>query len=275
LVRNQEIVVRRYPSHDGLPPAQLAAERVFSAIERFLHVEAVGGIVLLVAAAAALIWANSPAYASYEHLWHAPLTVGLGGYVLQLPLHFWTNDGLMTVFFLLVGMEIRREIYEGALATPSLAALPLAAAIGGVAVPALIYVAVNTEPALRQGWAIPTATDIAFAVGVLALLGRSIPGTVRIFLLALAIIDDIAAVLINRGLLLCWPRLLGSADRRRRRAGSTRSATDRHRNGVGIRPPGRDFVVRVAADRRASHARRCRPGSDDSGAVTANSRTPH
>ncbi len=188
--------MRRYPSHDGLPPAQLAAERVFSAIERFLHVEAVGGIVLLVAAAAALIWANSPAHASYEHFWHAPLTVGLGGYVLQLPLHFWINDGLMTVFFLLVGMEIRREIYQGALATPRLAALPLAAAIGGVAVPALIYVAINTEPALRHGWAIPTATDIAFAVGVLALLGRSIPGTVRIFLLALAIIDDIAAVLI-------------------------------------------------------------------------------
>jgi NhaA family Na+:H+ antiporter len=193
---NREIDVSRHPGHGALPPAQVAAQKVFSAIERFLHVEAVGGIVLLVAAAAALIWANSPAHASYEHFWHAPLSVGIGGYTVSQPLHFWINDGLMTVFFLLVGMEIRREIYEGALCNLQLAALPLAAAIGGVAVPALIYLAFNSEPALRHGWAIPTATDIAFAVGVLALLGKSIPGAVRIFLLALAIIDDIAAVLI-------------------------------------------------------------------------------
>lgn len=187
----------RHPTtHGELPPAQLAAQKVFSAIERFLHVEAVGGVVLLVAAAAALIWANSPAGEGYERLWHAPLTLGLGGYVVNQPLHFWINDGLMTIFFLVVGMEIRREIYEGALSSARLAALPLAAAIGGIAVPALIYLGLNTEPVARQGWAIPTATDIAFAVGVLALLGRSIPGAVRIFLLALAIIDDIAAVLI-------------------------------------------------------------------------------
>jgi NhaA family Na+:H+ antiporter len=193
---NQEIPVSRPQTHDVLPPAQVAAEKVLTAIERFLHVEAVGGIVLLIAAAAALIWANSPVHASYEHFWHAPLTLGLGSYVLSQPLHFWINEGLMTIFFLLVGMKIRREIYEGALCTMRLAALPLTAALGGVAVPALIYLAVNSDPALRQGWAVPTATDIAFAVGVLALLGKSIPGAVRIFLLALAIIDDIAAVLI-------------------------------------------------------------------------------
>jgi Na+:H+ antiporter, NhaA family len=188
--------VSRYPSRAGVPPVQLAAEKVFNAIERFLHVETVGGIVLLAAAAAALIWANSSAYASYQQLWHAPLTLGLGGYVFAQPLHFWINDGLMTVFFLVVGMEIRREIHEGALSSVRLAALPLAAALGGVVVPALIYLLMNSEPSARQGWAIPTATDIAFAVGVLALLGKSIPGAVRIFLLALAIIDDIAAVLI-------------------------------------------------------------------------------
>jgi NhaA family Na+:H+ antiporter len=188
--------VSRHPTHDALPPAQVAAEKVLTAIERFLHVEAVGGIVLLIAAAAALIWANSPAHESYQHFWHAPLTLGLGGYVLNQPLHFWINDGLMTIFFLLVGLEIRREIHEGALCTMRLAALPLAAATGGVLVPALIYLAFNSEATLRQGWAVPTATDIAFAVGVLALLGKSIPGAVRIFLLALAIIDDIAAVLI-------------------------------------------------------------------------------
>jgi NhaA family Na+:H+ antiporter len=188
--------VSRHPGHGTLPPAQLAAQKVFSAIERFLHVEAVGGIVLLVTAAAALIWANSPAHASYVHFWHAPLSFGLGDYAVSRPLHFWINDGLMTVFFLLVGLEIRREMHEGALCSLRLAALPLAAALGGVAVPALIYLAVNSEPALRHGWAVPTATDIAFAVGVLALLGKSIPGAIRIFLLALAIIDDIAAVLI-------------------------------------------------------------------------------
>jgi NhaA family Na+:H+ antiporter len=179
-----------------LPPAQLVAERVFSALDRFLHVEAVSGVVLLIMAAAALVWANSPAADGYHQLWHAPLTIGIGTFIIAQPLHFWINDALMTIFFLVVGMEIRREIYEGALSNLRLAALPLAAAFGGVAVPAMLYLAINSEPVVREGWAIPTATDIAFAVGVLALLGKSIPGVVRIFLLSLAIIDDIAAVII-------------------------------------------------------------------------------
>lgn len=180
----------------AVPRAQILAERAFSVIERFLHIEAVSGIVLLVAAAAALIWANSPAAESYHALWHAPLSFGIGGYSFSQSLHFWINDALMTVFFLVVGMEIRREIHDGALSSLRLAALPLVAALGGVMVPALIYLALNGEAMQRQGWAVPTATDIAFAVGVLALLGRSIPGNVRVFLLALAIIDDIVAVLI-------------------------------------------------------------------------------
>ena len=182
--------------HRPLPSAQRVADRVFSALERFLHIEAVSGVVLLIAAASALIWANSSAAESYHKLWDASLTIGLDRYVITQPLHFWINDGLMTIFFLVVGMEIRREIHEGALASPRLAALPLFAAIGGVGVPALFYLAISTDPTLRSGWAVPTATDIAFAVGVLALLGRSIPGAVRVFLLALAIIDDIAAVII-------------------------------------------------------------------------------
>ena len=190
------VTVSRHPSHQTLPSAQLVADRLFSALERFLHVEAVSGIVLLVAALSALIWANSPAADSYQHLWHAPLTIGFGDYVSSQSLHVWINDVLMTVFFLVVGLEIRREIAEGALATLQLAAVPFAAAVGGVALPALIYLAVNVDPNLRQGWAIPTATDIAFAVGVLALLGRSVPSEVRVFLLALAIIDDVAAVII-------------------------------------------------------------------------------
>lgn len=188
--------MNRPDSDVRIPPAQAVAERLFNALSRFLHVEAVSGVVLLIAAAGALIWANSPAAESYLHFWHVPLTFGFGSYAVSQPLHFWVNDGLMTIFFLVVGLEIRREIYEGALANIRLAALPLAAALGGVTVPALIYVSLNTDPTLHAGWAVPTATDIAFAVGVLALLGRSIPSSIRILLLALAIIDDIAAVLI-------------------------------------------------------------------------------
>lgn len=177
-------------------PAHVVADRVFNAVERFLQVEAVSGIVLLACAAIALLWANSPAAESYYHLWETPLTLGFGSFSVSPSLHFVINDVLMTIFFLVVGMEIRREMHEGALADIRVAALPLAAAAGGVVVPAVIYLLLNSDPVLHHGWAIPTATDIAFAVGVLALLGRSIPGSIRIFLLALAIIDDIAAVII-------------------------------------------------------------------------------
>ena len=188
--------MNQHPSRQALPRAQQLAERAFSTLERFLHIEAVSGIVLMLAAAIALIWANSPAAASYHALWHTPISIGLGSHVFSQSLHFWINDALMAVFFLVVGMEIRREIHEGALASLQLASLPLAAALGGVVVPALIYVALNTDASTLRGWAVPTATDIAFAIGVLALLGRSIPGNVRVLLLALAIIDDIVAVLI-------------------------------------------------------------------------------
>ncbi|MDB6061590.1 MAG: Na+/H+ antiporter NhaA [Verrucomicrobiaceae bacterium] len=179
-----------------VPRSQFLAERAFQTLERFLHIEAVSGIALLVAAAAALIWANSPVADSYHHLWHTPLSIGVGSFIYSQSLHFWINDALMTVFFLVVGMEIRREIHEGALSDLRQAALPLMAALGGVVAPALIYLAFNAHSDLQRGWAIPTATDIAFAVGVLALLGKSIPANIRIFLLALAIIDDIVAVLI-------------------------------------------------------------------------------
>lgn len=181
---------------DRLSSAQRVAERIFGALDRFLHVEAVSGIVLLAAAAVALAWANSPAARSYHDLWHLSLSIGIGGRTFSQSLHFLINDALMSVFFLVVGMEIRREMHEGALASLQLAALPLAAALGGVIVPAAIYLTLNGDGVTSRGWAVPTATDIAFAVGVLALLGKSIPGSVRILLLALAIIDDIAAVII-------------------------------------------------------------------------------
>ncbi|MFV7462962.1 Na+/H+ antiporter NhaA [Pseudomonas shirazica] len=179
-----------------LPRAQQMAERAFANLERFLHIEAVSGIVLLIVAVCALIWANSSAAGSYEALWHTPISFGIGTYVVSQSLHFWINDGLMTIFFLVVGMEIRREIHEGALSSLRQATLPMAAALGGVAVPALLYLAFNHQAPQQNGWAVPTATDIAFAVGVLALLGKSIPSNIRVFLLALAIIDDIIAVLI-------------------------------------------------------------------------------
>lgn len=183
------------PDRPAIPRAQALAERAFATVERFLHIEAVGGVVLVVAALAALIWANSPHAASYTALWHTPLSIGIGSQVFSQSLHFWINDGLMTVFFLVVGMEIRREMHEGALSEPRQAALPVGAALGGVIAPALIYLALNGGNQ-RDGWAVPTATDIAFAVGVLALLGRSVPSGVRVFLLALAIIDDVVAILI-------------------------------------------------------------------------------
>lgn len=179
------------------PPAiARAVARVIRPIERFLQTEASSGVVLLVAAVVALVWANSRWSAAYEHLWHAQVTIRFGDFVDGHNLHFWLNDGLMVVFFLVVGLEIRREIHEGELAELKRAALPLAAAVGGMLVPALIYLALNAgRPSLR-GWGTPTATDIAFAVGVLTLLGKRVPPALRVLLLALAVIDDIGAIIV-------------------------------------------------------------------------------
>ncbi len=138
---------------------------------------AVSGAVLLFAAAATLVWANSPYAHDYHSFWHLPLSIGLGDIAFSQSLHFWINDGLMTIFFLVVGMEVRREIHDGALSERSQAALLVAAAVGGVIAPALIFLALNLDPVRSKGWAVPTATDIAFAVGVLALLGSAIPET--------------------------------------------------------------------------------------------------
>jgi len=182
------------------PGAWQAVRRVADVIvrplERFLHVQAASGIILLVAAIVALVWANSPWRHTYEALWHTPIVLGVGPYVSARSLHFWINDGLMVVFFFVVGLEIRREIHEGELSDARRAALPIAAAIGGMIAPALIYTAVNHGTAAQRGWGVPMATDIAFAVGVLALLGKRVPAAVRVLLLALAIIDDIGAILV-------------------------------------------------------------------------------
>jgi len=177
-------------------PAQHALQRVTAPIERFLHVEAASGILLLVAALVALLWANSPFRASYEHLWHTPVSMGIGEWIASKPLHFWINDALMVVFFFVVGLEIRREIHEGELSDIKRATLPIAAALGGMLVPAAIYFAVNHGWPAKSGWGVPMATDIAFAVGVLALLGKRVPAAIRVLLLALAIIDDIGAIIV-------------------------------------------------------------------------------
>lgn len=172
------------------------AERLLRPFQEFMHNEASGGLLLLICAAAALLWANSPLSASYNDLWQTKLTVGVGSFILSKPLFLWINDGLMAVFFFVVGLEIKREVLVGELASFRQAALPLAAAIGGMIVPALIYIAFNRNGPGASGWGIPMATDIAFALGVLALLGKRAPLPLKVFLTALAIVDDIGAVLV-------------------------------------------------------------------------------
>jgi NhaA family Na+:H+ antiporter len=165
-------------------------------VEKFLHVQASSGILLLAAAVAALLWANSPWAPTYEHLLHTPISVGFDEHIFTRTVHFWINEILMVVFFFVVGLEVRRELFEGELSTPRRAALPVAAALGGMLVPATIYISLNIGSPAVRGWGIPMATDIAFAVGVLALLGRRVPAALRVLLLALAIIDDIGAILV-------------------------------------------------------------------------------
>ena len=180
---------------DRPPPASLI-ERVLRPFQHFARIESSGGIVLLTCTAVALGWANSPWADSYHHLWEVPLTVGSPRWGLTLSLHHWINDGLMAVFFFLVGLEIKREMLVGELASPRQAALPIAGALGGMVVPAGFYALVNTGGAGAAGWGIPMATDIAFALGVVALLGSRVPLGLKVFLTALAIVDDIGAVLV-------------------------------------------------------------------------------
>ncbi len=177
-------------------PARLIARRALAPVERFLAIEASSGILLLLAAAAALVWANSPWRESYVALWHVPLGINLGSFRFERDLHFWINDGLMTIFFFVVGLEIRREIFSGELSELRRAALPLAAALGGMLMPAALYFALNHDRQYAGGWGVPMATDIAFAVGALTLLGKRVPPALRILLLALAVIDDIGAILV-------------------------------------------------------------------------------
>jgi len=165
-------------------------------LARFIASESAGSVVLLAATVVALAWANSPWAASYDALLHLKLGVSIGGAAAALTLHHWVNDGLMALFFFVVGLEIKREVALGQLSTLGGAMLPVAAAVGGMVVPALLFLLLNAGGPGARGWGVPMATDIAFALGVLALLGRRVPVGLKVFLTAVAIADDIGAVLV-------------------------------------------------------------------------------
>lgn len=164
--------------------------------QRFFQTESAGGALLLLCGVIALILANSPWAEAFADFWHTPIALAVGSRALTLSLHGWINDGLMAVFFLLVGLEIKRELVAGELASPRQAALPIAGAVGGMVVPASIYIALTFDTPGARGWGIPMATDIAFALGTLALVAPGVPTGAKVFLAALAIVDDMGAVLV-------------------------------------------------------------------------------
>jgi Na+:H+ antiporter, NhaA family len=180
-------------------PANTAQNRFLAnprtMLERFVHSQTSGSVLLFGATVVALVWANSPWSGSYFAIWKFPLNLGRRP-LFSMDLHHWIDDGLMVLFFLVVGLEIKREIVKGELASFRQAALPIMAALGGMILPALIYFALNRSGVGARGWGIPMATDIGFALGVLALLGKRIPSSLRVFMLALAIVDDVGAILV-------------------------------------------------------------------------------
>lgn len=188
------------PPHD-LTPAWLHRDRpvpraILQPIARFLEREIAGSLLLLGAAVVALAWANSPWSGSYDRLWDTEIVVGVGHWEIAEHLRGWVNDLLMALFFYVVGLEIKRELLVGELRDPRAAALPVVAAVGGMVVPALIYFALNTSGDAARGWGVPVATDIAFAVGVLSLFSKRIPRSLVLFLLTLAVADDIGGIIV-------------------------------------------------------------------------------
>ena len=172
-------------------------DKTFSRIQEFIRLETSGGVVLMIAAIFAMIIANTPLSATYDLILGTYIKVGIGNFEIAKPAILWINDGLMAIFFFLVGLEIKREVLAGELSSFDKAILPIMAAIGGMAVPGIIFAIINWgTPENLNGWAIPTATDIAFALGILALIGSRAPISLKIFLLAIAIIDDLGAIVI-------------------------------------------------------------------------------
>jgi NhaA family Na+:H+ antiporter len=175
---------------------QRFVRKILVPIEDFLKLEAAGGIILILTTVFAMIWANSPLHHFYHDMLHLPVKFQMGSFVLDKTLHHWVNDGLMVIFFFVIGLEIKSEMMTGELSSPKKAALPMFAALGGMIAPALVYLAFNISGGEPKGWAIPMATDIAFAIGVISLLGKRVPLSLKIFLLALAIVDDLGAILV-------------------------------------------------------------------------------
>lgn len=185
------------PPPEAWIPALKLARLARRPLERFLRIQAAGGLVLMFCALLALGVANSRYGPAYAHFWHTPIALEIGTLRFARPLEWVVNDGLMAIFFFVVGMEIRRESADGELSEWRRAALPAAAALGGMVMPALIYLlVVRGVPEVRTGWGVPMATDIAFALGVLALLGKRVPPALRVLLLALAVIDDLGAIIV-------------------------------------------------------------------------------
>lgn len=185
-------MVEQYVPADASRPIA----RLMRPVKYFFHLKVAGGILLFLNSLLAMFWANSRWHESYHDLWHAPFSIKLGDFALSYPVEYWINDGLMVIFFFVIGLEIKREILVGELRSVKKALLPIVAALGGVVVPASIYLAINKGGPGEPGWGIPMATDIAFALGMLAILGRKAPPSLTIFLTALAIADDLAAVLV-------------------------------------------------------------------------------
>jgi len=179
-----------------IKPKKPFVETAHGVLKSVLKDEAAGGKLIMLFAVLALIVVNSPLQDIYNTFWHLTFSVGFDGIAISLDLREWVNEGLMAIFFLVVGLEIKRELVNGELKDPKKAVLPLAAAIGGMIVPALIYLAFNSGPETIKGWGIPIATDIAFAVAVLAFLSKHVPFSLKLFLLTLAIVDDIGAIFI-------------------------------------------------------------------------------
>ena len=190
-------------------PVSTVTSVIVEPLQAFLHTEVAGGLFLLVAAIAALIWANSPAHESYEALWETPLAISVGPFAIAEELRHWVNDLLMAFFFFVVGLEIKRELVLGQLRDIRAASLPLICALGGMIVPAVIYTLINGGGPGSSGWGVPMATDIAFAVGVLALVGTRAPAGLKVFLLTLAVADDLGAIAViaifyTQGLEATW-----------------------------------------------------------------------
>ncbi|WAC14955.1 Na+/H+ antiporter NhaA [Dyadobacter pollutisoli] len=175
---------------------QSPIDQILKPVSKFIHQEFTGGIILFVCVIIAIIWVNSPWAESYHHLWETRLMVGFSRYVFNQPLHIWINDGLMAIFFFVIGLELKREFMAGELSSLKKASLPMMAALGGMLVPAFIYFVLNRGLGSQGGWGIPMATDIAFALALLSMAGDHIPNSVKVFLSALAVADDLGAVLV-------------------------------------------------------------------------------